>query len=327
MTARIAFLGDTLLGSKAQPTLDREGYGHALADLASLLADADLVIANHEGPISADAPPMEKAYGARRPSWRRADPKSLQALVDVGIGVVGLGNNHMLDHGVAGLADSLDALDAAGITRCGAGLDSDEAARPAALTVSGERIVVISALAMRRNYFDAGYYAAPGRPGPALLDADLLDPDPIHGVDHGLRIVLAHWGPGYGPVDDEQNAMAAALRAAGADLVVGTHPHSAQLVRVGEGAPVLFSLGNGAYGSGGRFTSRGAPPYGLVATVEVDGGAIVAIELRPILTDNKVVEFRPRPAADEDGMAFLHSLLEPDASWGAIPGGARWERT
>lgn len=324
MTARIAFLGDTLLGSKAQPTLDREGYAHALADLAPLLADADLVIANHEGPISADAPPAAKEYGARRPAWRRADPASLLALLDVGVRLVGLGNNHMLDHGAQGLADSLVALDAAGIAHCGAGPDAATAARPVTSDVRGERISVVSGLALRPNYAAADHYAAAGRPGPALLDPALLDPAQVGG--DGLRIVLAHWGPGYGPVDDDQRATAAALRAAGAHLVVGTHPHSAQPVQLGGGAPVLYSLGNGAYGSFGRFARRRAAPYGLVATVEVDAGALTAIELRPILTDNKLVHFRPRPAAGEDGMGFLRSLLEPDAGWAPIPGGVRWDR-
>lgn len=52
MTASIAFIGDTLLGGDAQETLDREGYAHAFRGLAPLLAGADLVVANQEGPIT-----------------------------------------------------------------------------------------------------------------------------------------------------------------------------------------------------------------------------------------------------------------------------------
>jgi len=227
---------------QGQATLDREGYGHALSGLAPLLADADLVIANHEGPVSADAPPDEKSYGARRPSRRCADPASLQALLDVGLRLVGLGNNHMLDHGVQGLADTVEALDASGIAHCGAGADDVLACRAVKLAVDGEAVVVASGMAPRAKYVEAGYYAAPGSPGPLLLDAGAVPPPA-----GTLRIVLAHWGPGYGPVDEQQRALAAELRGAGADLVVGTHPHTAQSVDVTSGAPVLFSVGNGAY--------------------------------------------------------------------------------
>ena len=240
------------------------------------------MIANHEGPVSADAPPAEKSYGARRPSWRCADPASLQALLDVGLRLVGLGNNHMLDHGVQGLADTVEALDASGIAHCGAGADDVLACRAVKLAVDGEAVVVASGMAPRAKYVETGYYAAPGSPGPLLLDAWAVPPPA-----GTLRIVLAHWGPGYGPVDEQQRALAAELRGAGADLVVGTHPHTAQSVDVTSGAPVLFSVGNGAHGSMGRFASRSAEPFGLVATVEISGAAVSAIELRTILTDNR----------------------------------------
>ena len=52
MRASITFIGDTLLGGDDQGTLDREGYAHAFDGLAPLLADTDLVVANHEGPIT-----------------------------------------------------------------------------------------------------------------------------------------------------------------------------------------------------------------------------------------------------------------------------------
>lgn len=55
-------------------------------------------------------------------------------------------------------------------------------------------------------------------------------------------------------------------------------------------------------------------------------GAVTAMELRPVVTDNKIVYFRSYPAVDADAQAFLQSLLEPAAPWGAVPGGVRWDR-
>lgn len=111
---------------------------------------------------------------------------------------------------------------------------------------------------------------------------------------------------------------------AGAQLVV--EPAStAAAVELVDGVVVLFALGNGAYGSRGRFVAKNAPPYGLVAGVEVLDARVAAVELRLLLVDNKVVHFQPRPATDEPALAFLHSLLEPALRWHPTPGGYRCE--
>lgn len=174
MPARIAFLGDTLLGSRSQPTLDE----HALRGLAPLLDGADLVVANHEGPVSAGAPPVPKTYGARTPSWLRADPASLDALV---------------------------ALDRVGIAYCGAGTDASAAQRAAAVTVAGETLLFVAGMATSADAVADAYLGLSGlrvalphrvvgfQPRPAEPDAwaqvpDLPEPDAGWvPVDGGMR--------------------------------------------------------------------------------------------------------------------------------------------
>jgi poly-gamma-glutamate capsule biosynthesis protein CapA/YwtB (metallophosphatase superfamily) len=114
VTASLVFIGDTLLGGQATKTLEREGYGHAFEGLAPVLSAADLVIANHEGPITTADRRSVKGYNeGKKRRWYKAHPDSARALAEAGVGVVSLANNHVLDFGIEGLADTIAALDAA----------------------------------------------------------------------------------------------------------------------------------------------------------------------------------------------------------------------
>ncbi len=306
MTGRIAFLGDTLLGGTAQPLIDEYGYDYPLAKIRHLWAGADLVVANHEAPLTkAEHPAAKKDTGKKR-YWYKGDPESAQTLAAHGVGVVSLANNHVADFGTGGVLDTMTALDAAGIVHCGAGWDDEVASRPALVTVSDLRIAFFSVMQRYQTYIDEDLYASSCHPGPALLDVGNLKAqmaDLREQVD--LCVVLVHWGRNYRPLTERQQHLAHALAGAGADLVVGHHPHIPQPVRRVDGVPVFFSLGNGAFGSPGRFHSA-RPPYGLVATVEVDRRAVTAIEVSLIHVDNSVVNYQPVPV---ENAGWLSGIL------------------
>jgi len=304
---RIAFLGDTLLGGDAAEVLGASGHRWALSGLAPLLDGADLVVANHEGPITTNDRRAHKDDTGRRRWWYRADAASAEALAGAGVGLVSLANNHVCDHGPGGLADTFAALDAAEIARCGAGAQAREAAAPVTMRVGGTQVSFASAMQRYRLCEQERVYAEPGRPGVALLDPAALDLG-----DGDVRIALVHWGRNYRPLQNRQRRLAEGVLAAGADLVVGTHPHVAHPVELRDGRAVLYSLGNGAFGTKGRWTQRGAVPYGLVATADLDGDGLAALELALIAVDNRTVRYRPEPARDP---AFLASLVEPEAGW------------
>jgi hypothetical protein len=95
--------------------------------------------------------------------------------------------------------------------------------------------------------------------------------------------------------------------------VIGLHSHTAHEVDVSERCPVFFSLGNGAFGTRGRFAKKGSPPYGLVARIEMDGTrGISGMELRRLYVDNYEVGYRPVLVEDDD---------EPTVLWYS----GRWE--
>lgn len=308
MSVRVAFLGDTMLGGAAQRLLDRHGYDYPLARIRHLWADADLVVANHEAPVTRRGAPAAKHDTGAPRYWYRADPHSVHTLATHGIGVVSLANNHVGDFGEDGVLDTMAALDAAGIAHCGAGSTDTRARRPAVVEVKGLRVGFLSVMQRYDMYVAEGTYARRGHPGPARLRMSRLGPDIAALREQAdVCVVLVHWGRNYRAVTPLQQRLAKEIAAAGPDLVVGHHPHVAQPLEHVGGVPVLYSLGNGAFGTRGRFGSE-SPAYGLVVLADVEPHRVAGLDLRLIEVDNTVVGYQPRPAAGPEAEAFLAGL-------------------
>jgi poly-gamma-glutamate synthesis protein (capsule biosynthesis protein) len=115
-------------------------------------------------------------------------------------------------------------------------------------------------------------------------------------------VAFVHWGENYAGVTDAQREAARRFAEAGYDLVIGHHPHVAQEVEIVDGMPVLYSLGNLAFGTPGRF-DRGEG-YGLIARTAFGGDGSIDVRLTCIVTDNEQVSFQPEPctAAEAEGL-------------------------
>lgn len=331
MTLRLAFLGDTLLGGVAQATLDRRGYAYAFAGLKPLLSEADLVIVNHEGPLTLAQQPVQKTDTGRKRYWYRGCPISAEAMRDAGVGVASLANNHVLDFGIRGLMDTITALDSAGIAHCGAGQDEAEARLPAVVNIGGCRVGFLSYMQRYAIYLLEDQYALKDRAGCARLQLEKVPAD-LAALCRvaDIRIVLVHWGRNYRAVSPRQDRLAVALREAGADMVIGHHPHIPQRVDLSGDSPVFFSLGNGPLGTPGRFHGK-RPPFGLVALVDVnDSNRISGVEIWPIAVDNSRVEFSPVPVGGSVGANVIRSLVTTGGDWESVEvrgTGVRWQST
>jgi poly-gamma-glutamate capsule biosynthesis protein CapA/YwtB (metallophosphatase superfamily) len=317
--ARVTFLGDTLIGGEGQHVVDERGAPWALDAIRDLFVGSDLVVANLEGPVTDRQEPEAKLDTGRKRYWYRARVDSLHALRDAGVRVVGLANNHVLDFGADGLADTIRALEAAGIAHCGAGPNRRSARAAAVVDAGGLRLAFLAAMQRYDIYVRERLYAARSRPGPLRLRLDRLRSD-LESIadDVDATVALVHWGRNYRRVNPRQQRLAGEIVAAGADLVIGHHPHVPQPVTLVRGVPVCFSLGNGPLGTPGRFHS-GRPPYGLVVTVDLESGGRrarpVALAVTPIHVDNAVVGFQPRVADDRDARRVLRRLLSGDLAW------------
>lgn len=310
----IAFLGDTLIGGTADEVIAAHGYDYPFARIRALWADADLTVINHEGPLTLAAEPAAKEDIGKKRYWYKGDPASAHALADAGVRVASLANNHVTDFGPEGLADTIAALDAAGIAHCGAGPSAALARQPAIVEAGGLGVGFLSVMQRYEMYVAEGLYATDDQAGVALLDPPQLARDLSalrEAVD--VCIVLVHWGRNYRTRTPLQRRLARRIAAAGADLLIGHHPHIPQPVSVVHGVPVLYSLGNGPFGSPGRFHSD-RPPYGLVPLAEVDRHRVIGLDLQLINVDNAAVGYQPTPGTDAASAAFLQTLVKPSAA-------------
>lgn len=312
----IAIYGDLFFGEQYQAAreaagmpnvLKERGYDAQLDPFRSFMAGVDANIVNLEAPLTTKT---DSPFAGVKTYNHAGDPvRSIEAIKRANVHGALLGNNHMLDQGPIGLADTLDALDAAGIKWAGAGRDAGEALT--ALTITGNRgtrtfrVIILSAWQYRPTYETKfAFYAAPDRPGVADLRGF---PQAIarYRRDYPDALIVAspHWGRNYVWRLDWQDSAAAAVFAAGADVVIAHGAHMLQeIVRIGR-SWVVHGIGNFVFLSRGRHAQFNAPPYSLIARLAVGGGRRYddfLLRLYPIVTNNEMTDFHPRFVDDTE---------------------------
>jgi poly-gamma-glutamate synthesis protein (capsule biosynthesis protein) len=313
----IAWVGDILLGDQAQPYLDEYGYEWPFEQVRPLLADA-FVIGNAEGPITERVEPY---FPSQRWSYHARPPAAL-ALANVGFDAIGLSNNHALDRGPEGLQDTLRLAREAGLQTFGAGMTDDEAEAPL-LVETGYGAVAVLGFG---KAWGTGAVAGPEQAGTVPYTTEAITRLKQAATAAGARWVVAfvHWGGNYEPVTSDQRRVAEAFARAGYDLVIGAHPHLAQEVEIVRGMPVLYSLGNFAFGSPGSY-SRSAPGFGLVARTAFGQDGLRSVELTCIAIDNEVVNYQTRPCTTSQTQALMRRL-GPAVSLKGGKGVVEWRR-
>jgi poly-gamma-glutamate capsule biosynthesis protein CapA/YwtB (metallophosphatase superfamily) len=310
-TITIVVAGDTMLGGDAQSLLDREGYRFPFAAVAPLTQAADLMIVNLETVVTDRATPI----APRKYAYLRSKPEALEALVWAGVDAVTVANNHALDYGAEGFTNCLQRLEAAGVAYAGGGLNARAARRPLVFHFGSVRIGLLNYMegyaAYVRQY---RFFAERDRPGIARLDERALREDiPVLRKQVDVLLVIVHWGKEFRPVRPAQERLGRLAIDLGADAVLGHHPHSVQDVEVYRGRPILYSLGNFVF----NLASRADKDDGMLARLTIRGQRLAQVELIPLVTRTRLVQFQPRPATPDETRAFLDKLLPPSAARGA----------
>jgi poly-gamma-glutamate capsule biosynthesis protein CapA/YwtB (metallophosphatase superfamily) len=294
--------GDTLLGDAAAADLRQKGAGWTLEHLTPLMANADAVVVNLEGPVTASTEPFSK----KKYSYN-ADPKTAQALADAGVTLAGLANNHSMDRGPQGLLDTQRHLRLAGVEFFGAGRTRSEALRPGVIETPHGRVGIIGFT----ERYGSGVMAGASRPGVVALTEqrahDQAAKARASGIEH--LVAFVHWGDNYEAVQPSQRKMAGWLVDAGYDLVIGHGAHIQHPVEFVCGVPIVYSLGNLAFGTPGRFSPE-APGFGVVLTTEVGRDGFQVLEAHCIQTDNARVRFQPRQCEEPESRPVLSAFLD-----------------
>lgn len=165
---------------------------------------------------------------------------------EMGFDVVSLANNHFWDLGVEGMKNAIRHLKENGIAYCGAGMNLKEASCPAVIEKDGLRIAILASCMYGNKWLGYVELAEKDKSGVNPLDIDrILDDIQRAKKEYDYVIVMPHWGREhlFDPLQ-ECVRMAKKMVEAGADAVLGSHPHRIQPMIVYRGKPICFSMGN-----------------------------------------------------------------------------------
>ncbi|MCF7553688.1 CapA family protein [Pseudonocardia sp. WMMC193] len=260
----LTIVGDVVVGGWPRRAPEESALG--------LLQGGDLVIGNLEVPLTDGGERAEKLVAMRAPAAGAAE------LASWGVGLVSLAMNHAMDYGAEGMRDTVRALDAVGIAHAGFGENRAEATAARIVQVGEERLAFLSlcsALPLGANATATRAGIAPLRVRQtAEFDGPFLEETPgtppfVHTVAHepdvrvaeeairearsraDVVVVALHWGVPFpylpaaqGPLAQYQQPLARRLVDAGADLIVGHHPHCLHPVEFYGRGLILYSTGN-----------------------------------------------------------------------------------
>jgi len=264
-------VGDLMPGRGVERAKARQERGWLLADVAAAARASDIAVANLEAPIVAGAQIPDDSMRLR------ADPGVEEEIAEAGFDLLSLANNHALDAGLAGLRSTRAKIEAQGMLHVGSGENEAEARAPRVIERNGLRIAFLA-------YVDPAFTRAadrarPDRPGVAFMDASTLASDIASASASDIVIVIMHAGLEYAEEpNDAQRQFARAAVDAGADLVIGHHPHVVQEAELYNGKPILYSLGNFVFDQGwSEDASRG-----LAADIRLGKEGVRRIIWRPL---------------------------------------------
>ncbi len=234
----LAFTGDVMIGRTVNSHMlsTASGDPYPFTYTAEFLRGFDLTIGNLECVISNLGQPVPKSYNFR------GDARAYDRLLNAGFDLVSVANNHSGDYGKAAFVDELLTLPRRGIKPIGGGQNKQQAHTPVFKTVRGTTIAFLA-------YDEINPYsfaATDTTPGHAWLNATDLRLDVTRArASADFVIAFVHWGIEYFMgLTAEQRSLAQVAIDAGADLVVGAHPHVIEPYEYYKGKPIIYSLGN-----------------------------------------------------------------------------------
>ena len=275
----IVFTGDIIFDTRQNPWSSiaySDGIEACFDDETwETLTGADFLVVNNEFPYTdRGTPTPDKTFTFRCP------PETAAWIKEMGADIAALANNHIYDYGWDGVMDTFDTLDEEGIPYIGAGRDLKDAEQTAYCIANGLTVAILNATEIERYENPDTRGAGEDSPGVfRCLDVTRLCEKVREAKEKAdLCIVFAHWGTERMPSADwSQISKAQELADAGADLIVGAHPHVLQNIEYVDGVPVFYSLGNYFFGAAARDTGV------LRVTIDTKDASISSLQFIPML--------------------------------------------
>lgn len=291
----LSFVGDMLPGEYIAEIMAQNGYDFPYQKSLLYLSEPDLMVGNLELPITTGGTPVEGT-----PYVYKGSPDALPAMRDAGFDVLSLANNHALDQGLEGMRDTMKHLTDAGIGFMGVGENDKEAFAPLIQETKGLKVAFVG---VSEVIPFAEMKADSNVPGIAETYETTRAVASIKSAEEeaDIVVVMVHWGEdGKDTPENYQKNMARAYIDAGADLVIGSHPHVLQGFETYKGKWIAYSLGNFVYAS---YPSGAHAETGVLDAV-CGGEGDCELKFNPML----VIQSQPTPLEGDSAEALLRRL-------------------
>jgi poly-gamma-glutamate synthesis protein (capsule biosynthesis protein) len=300
----INLAGDVLLASGVGKIMTQKGLDYPWANVAGLLVHGDITMANLECCISMGGfPEPDKQFTFRAP------PAVLDGAKRAGVDIFTLANNHVLDFGYPALKDTLENLQRSGILFTGAGLSLEQALTP---VIFDKKDLRVGFLAFTRVFPYGSWVAGPKKWGI------------VSGFDHAVveeavkslaektdvAVISVHWGKELADYPNKDQILFGRLLVdAGADVVIGHHPHVIQGIELYNNRIIAYSAGNFIF-------SPPSPKAGEGIVLQVEAQSREIIRARAIPTG--IQNAQPRVLTGTDRQRVLKRLNNLSAGMNTV---------
>ncbi|MCU6707593.1 CapA family protein [Paenibacillus sp. J5C_2022] len=293
----LSFTGDLLPDEYIGDLLKTQGYDYPYRDILLYLSEPDVLAGNLETPITLRGTPMEHE---NLEYVYRGSPDVLPAMASAGFDVFSLANNHAMDQGVEGMLDTKAYLDEAGIGNFGTGSNDVEAFAPLVKEVRGmkvayigvSRVIPFAELKADRNVPGIAETYDTTRAVKAIQKAE---------EEADIVVVMVHWGKNNEEeLEPYQSRFAKEYIDAGADLVIGSHPHVLQGFEKYKNRWIAYSLGNFI------FSKNPEGKFGETGVLDAHCNKLGECELT--FHPMRVVDAQPVPMEEEEAAVLLDRL-------------------
>lgn len=282
---KIGFVGDVMLARGVEGAIKNFGdsdFRFPFLRIAEKLQEYDFLFGNLEGPVSDKGENLGSAYSFRM------EPKAIDGLKFAGFDILSVANNHIGDWGEEAMKDAFSHLKEAGILYVGGGFDKEEAYKPRIVDIKGTKIAFLGFSQFGKNYLEAGGL---NQVGLAFAYEDEIEKRTREAKEKSDIIVVSfHWGDEYQKEpNDYQKRIGRLAVEAGADLVIGHHPHVIQPVEKYQDSYIAYSLGNFVFDQ--NFSEE--TMEGLLLEAVIKNGSISEINPIEMKISDKFQPFLP----------------------------------
>lgn len=310
----LAFIGDMMFDRGVRNSVERNFNNdyNKLFEFLPQLKHADISFGNLEGPISTRGTNVGSKYSFR------FDPYVAPALKNSGIDIVSFANNHVGDWSQEAFQDTLTHLSETGVLYTGAGYNTQEASQVTIIESRGIKVGFLGFTDVGPNWMKAGTQT------PGILLAS--DPNRLQYISEAkskvdILVVSYHWGDEYVEHNERQELLAKSSIDAGADIIIGHHPHVIQDIEQYNDGLIAYSLGNAIFDQ--HFSQ--ATMEGMLLEVLVDTNGIVSYTNSTFPISTQFQPQNPTPSQSQTTGEVLQSFDSRDTitvSWvgDIIPG-------